>query len=114
MANTPTPERGPARTDVVEDLAVLRQSIQAWKRQDLRIGFVPTMGNLHAGHASLVELARARCDRVVASSFVNPTQFGAGEDFARYPRTPQADIELLASAGCDLLWRPSVDSMYPH
>ena len=114
MANIPTPERGPVHTEVVEDLATLRERIHGWKRSDLRIGFVPTMGNLHAGHASLVRLARAHCDRVVASSFVNPTQFGAGEDFGRYPRTPQADIELLAGSGCDLLWRPSVDSMYPH
>ena len=100
--------------DTVSDLGVLRAQVSDWKRSGLRIGFVPTMGNLHAGHYSLVELARAHADRVVASVFVNPTQFGPDEDFARYPRTPQADAAGLAAAGCDLLWLPSVDTMYPH
>jgi pantoate--beta-alanine ligase len=100
--------------DTVSDLGALRAQVRDWKRAGLRIGFVPTMGNLHAGHYSLVELARAHADRVVASVFVNPTQFGPNEDFARYPRTPQTDAEGLAAAGCDLLWLPSVDTMYPH
>jgi pantoate--beta-alanine ligase len=71
------------------------------------------MGNLHAGHHSLIALARQHADRVVASVFVNPTQFGPNEDFARYPRTPEADTAGLQAAGCDLLWLPSVETMYP-
>jgi pantoate--beta-alanine ligase len=100
--------------ETVTELASLRVRISAWKREGLRIGFVPTMGNLHAGHYSLVKLAREHADRVVASVFVNPTQFGPNEDFARYPRTPEADVAGLDAAGCDLLWMPSVETMYPH
>ena len=100
--------------ETVSELAALRRQIGAWKRAGLRIGFVPTMGNLHAGHYSLVQLARAHADRVVASIFVNPTQFGPNEDFARYPRTPETDAAGLAAAGCDLLWLPSVATMYPY
>ena len=94
-------------------LAGLRARVSDWKRAGLRVGFVPTMGNLHAGHFSLVELARRHADRVVASVFVNPTQFGPGEDFARYPRTPDDDAAGLEAAGCDLAWMPSVEAMYP-
>ncbi|GAB3732873.1 pantoate--beta-alanine ligase [Luteimonas pelagia] len=99
--------------DAVSDLATLRARVAGWKREGLRVGFVPTMGNLHPGHHSLVALARAHADRVVASVFVNPTQFGPGEDFTRYPRTPDADAAGLAAAGCDLLWMPTVEAMYP-
>ena len=99
--------------DIATDLAQLRARISEWKRAGLRVGFVPTMGNLHAGHHSLVALARQHADRVVASVFVNPTQFGPNEDFARYPRTPEADAAGLEAAGCDLLWMPGVDTMYP-
>ena len=91
----------------------LRARVAGWKRDGLRVGLVPTMGNLHAGHHSLVRLARQHADRVVASVFVNPTQFGPGEDFDRYPRTPDEDAAGLADAGCDVLWLPSVDTMYP-
>jgi pantoate--beta-alanine ligase len=77
------------------------------------IAFVPTMGNLHAGHISLVELAKQHGGPVVASIFVNPLQFGAGEDFERYPRTLDADCEKLAAAGCDLVFAPDVAEMYP-
>lgn len=100
--------------EVVTELPALRARIAEWKRAGLRVGFVPTMGNLHAGHFSLVRLARTRADRVVASVFVNPTQFGPNEDFGRYPRTPEADAAGLAAAGCDLLWLPSVETMYPY
>lgn len=97
----------------IEDAATLRARVAAWRAQGQRIGFVPTMGNLHAGHLALVRQARDLCERVVCSIFVNPTQFGPNEDFARYPRTLEADAEALAGAGCDLLFLPSVGVMYP-
>ncbi len=96
-----------------DTVAQLRATIAAWRREGARIGFVPTMGNLHEGHHSLIDAARARCERVVASVFVNPTQFGPNEDFHRYPRTLEADAAALAQRGCDLLFAPSVDEMYP-
>lgn len=91
----------------------LRACVAQWRSSGLRVGFVPTMGNLHDGHFSLVELARQHVDKVVASVFVNPTQFGPNEDFGRYPRTPEADAQGLAEAGCDALWLPDVAAMYP-
>jgi len=94
-------------------LAALRAQIRQWRREGASVGFVPTMGNLHAGHHALVTLARKHADRVVASIFVNPTQFGPNEDYARYPRTPDSDIRSLAESGCDALFLPSVDEMYP-
>ena len=94
-------------------LSELRQQIGDWRREGLRVGFVPTMGNLHAGHFALVDLAREHSDRVVASIFVNPTQFGPNEDYARYPRTPDSDIAGLSGKGCDALFLPSVEEMYP-
>lgn len=99
--------------EAVSELAALRARVAGWRHEGLRVGFVPTMGNLHAGHRSLVALAREQADRVVASIFVNPTQFGPGEDFARYPRTPDEDVAGLQAAGCDLAWLPAVDTMYP-
>jgi pantoate--beta-alanine ligase len=104
---------GPKAIEAITELDALRARVAAWKRDGLRVGFVPTMGNLHAGHHSLVRLAREHADHVVASIFVNPTQFGPGEDFTRYPRTPDADAAGLAAAGCDLAWMPSVGTMYP-
>lgn len=94
-------------------LDALRSQLRQWRQAGQRIALVPTMGNLHAGHYSLIELARQHADRVVASIFVNPTQFGPGEDFERYPRTPEADAAGLAAAGCDLLWLPPLEAMYP-
>ena len=94
-------------------LDALRAQIRGWRQAGQRVAFVPTMGNLHAGHFSLVTLARQHADRVVASVFVNPTQFGPNEDFDRYPRTPDADAAGLDEVGCDLLWLPSVEAMYP-
>ena len=99
--------------ETITELDALRARVNAWKREGLRVGFVPTMGNLHAGHYSLVMLARQYADRVVSSVFVNPTQFGPNEDFTRYPRTPEADTTGLEGAGCDVLWLPTVESMYP-
>lgn len=95
------------------ELASLRECINTWKREGRRIGFVPTMGNLHAGHYALIELAKHHCDAVVSSIFVNPTQFGPNEDYARYPRTEQRDADGLAQAGASALFLPSVDVMYP-
>ena len=91
----------------------LRQTVDAWRSAGERVGFVPTMGALHEGHLSLVRLARERADRVVASVFVNPTQFGPNEDFNRYPRQPEKDGAMLESAGCDLLFLPDVETLYP-
>ena len=91
----------------------LRAQVRGWRQTGQRIAFVPTMGNLHDGHYSLIALARQHAERVVASVFVNPTQFGPNEDFDRYPRTPEADADGLGEAGCDLLWLPSVETMYP-
>ena len=99
--------------DTVQAAAGLRERIGAWRRARERIAFVPTMGNLHAGHFSLVARARACADRVVASVFVNPTQFGPREDFASYPRTLDQDQAGLAAHGCDLLFAPEVAEMYP-
>lgn len=102
-----------SRIETITALDALRTRVDGWKREGLRVGFVPTMGNLHAGHHSLVRLAREHADRVVASVFVNPTQFGPDEDFDRYPRTPEDDAAGLQAAGCDVVWMPSVQTMYP-
>ena len=99
--------------DVVHTAADLRASVSAWRREGARVAFVPTMGNLHAWHLSLVELARKHAHKVVASVFVNPTQFGPNEDFASYPRTLDADRASLAAHGCDVLFAPGVDEIYP-
>jgi pantoate--beta-alanine ligase len=97
----------------VDRIPVLREQVRLWRASGARIGLVPTMGSLHEGHMSLLEAARQRSDRVIASVFVNPLQFGPGEDFERYPRTPDDDQRLLADAGCDLLFMPSVKEIYP-
>ena len=98
----------------VQDAGALRAVVRGWRAAGQTVGFVPTMGNLHAGHFSLIRLARARADRVVASVFVNPTQFGPGEDFERYPRTLTHDQAGLAEHDCDLLFAPDVTTLYPY
>jgi len=97
----------------VRDVAALREAIAARRRRGGRIGLVPTMGALHAGHLRLVERARATCDHVVASIFVNPKQFDRRDDLARYPRDEATDAARLAEAGCDLLYAPPLERMYP-
>jgi pantoate--beta-alanine ligase len=91
----------------------LRAQVRAWRTQGETVALVPTMGALHDGHLSLVQLAKARASRVVASLFVNPTQFSPHEDFEAYPRDESRDAILLANAGCDLLYAPSADEIYP-
>ena len=91
----------------------VRAQVAVWRREGLTIGLVPTMGYLHEGHASLVDAAAAQCDRVVASDFVNPTQFGPNEDLETYPRDFEHDCELLEAHGCSMVFYPSVDEMYP-
>jgi len=98
---------------IIRDAEALRTLIAGHRRDGRRIAFVPTMGNLHAGHHSLVRIAHEHGDVVVASVFVNPTQFGPNEDFARYPRTPQEDADGLARHGCGILFLPGVHTMYP-
>lgn len=105
-----------AETDalpVVRNIAALRETVSGWRRQGFTVGFVPTMGALHEGHLTLVREAGRRTDRVVASIFVNPAQFAPTEDLGTYPRQEARDAELLAEAGCSLLFAPTVAEMYP-
>jgi pantoate--beta-alanine ligase len=97
----------------VERINALREQVRQWRAEGARIGLVPTMGSLHEGHMSLLEAARQHADRVIVSVFVNPLQFGPGEDFERYPRTPEDDKRLLADTRCDLLFMPTVKEIYP-
>ena len=97
----------------IESASEMQQTALALRAQGRRIGFVPTMGNLHDGHLSLVRLAKTHADVVVVSIFVNPTQFGPNEDFAAYPRTVEADRALCEAEGVDLVFHPSVPDMYP-
>ncbi len=100
--------------NIVKTVADLRAAVTRARGEGKRIGFVPTMGNLHAGHVALVKKAGQRADFVVASIFVNPLQFGPNEDLASYPRTLTADQDKLFDAGCHLLFAPGVEEMYPH
>ena len=100
--------------ETVSTIAAVREQVRRWRSEGRRIAFVPTMGNLHRGHVSLIEAARRHGDRFVASIFVNPMQFGPNEDFAHYPRTPAEDGRMLAEAGCNLMFTPDVAEIYPH
>jgi pantoate--beta-alanine ligase len=97
----------------VRQLEDLREAISAWRQASERIALVPTMGALHDGHMALVEAAKRAADRVIVSIFVNPKQFGANEDLAKYPRKEAADSRLLTGAGVDVLWMPPVEIVYP-
>ncbi len=99
---------------VFEALPALRQRLRAARVAGQRIGLVPTMGNLHEGHLALVREARNHCDYVVATIFVNPLQFGPNEDFGRYPRTFEADVQALETSSCDAVYVPDATEMYPE
>lgn len=98
----------------IRRISAIRRLVTAWRKAGRRVALVPTMGNLHDGHVSLVKLARRRADRVVASIFVNPTQFGPGEDYAAYPRTLEADQHRLRMAGVHAVLVPGVSEIYPR
>jgi pantoate--beta-alanine ligase len=98
---------------IVQTISDLRAQVTAWRKAGARIGLVPTMGALHEGHLSLVRETQTRCDKVIASIFVNPTQFAPHEDFDRYPRTLESDAEKLGGVGLDLIFAPTVAEMYP-
>ena len=100
--------------DQANSVTELRQYVQHWKDHKQSIAFVPTMGNLHAGHLSLITKGQSLCDRSICSIFVNPMQFGPNEDFNHYPRTLDADIQLLESTGCDLVYMPTASELYPQ
>ena len=99
--------------DLIREPTQLRQATDGGREAGRAVGFVPTMGALHEGHASLIRRAREEQDLVVVSIFVNPRQFAPGEDLSRYPRDEARDLEVCASLGVDLVWAPSVDQMYP-
>lgn len=97
---------------IVSTVSELRNAVRAWHSAGQRVALVPTMGNLHAGHLALVNEAKKKADRVVVSIFVNPTQFGVGEDFETYPRTEHEDQQKLDAIGTDLLFQPAVSEVY--
>jgi pantoate--beta-alanine ligase len=99
--------------NVLHSATAMQQQTLRWRRDGLRIGLVPTMGALHAGHLSLVEAAKREADVVVATIFVNPTQFAPHEDFSKYPRTLDSDLRSLATVGCDCAFVPAADEVYP-
>jgi len=97
---------------IVNTVSELRDTVRAWRSAGQRVALVPTMGNLHSGHLALVKEAKKKADRVVVSIFVNPTQFGVGEDFETYPRTEREDRQQLNEVGADLLFQPVVSEVY--
>jgi len=98
---------------IIRELSELRTIVRKWQSNNRRTALVPTMGALHAGHVALVAASKQQANRVVASIFVNPTQFAANEDLSSYPRREAEDAAMLEAAGCDVLWVPSVETMYP-
>ncbi len=110
---TEAPKKMPKLLPIVRTVADLRAEIAKWRRDGATVAMVPTMGALHDGHLSLLQTGRQRADKVFASIFVNPTQFGPNEDFSKYPRQEAKDVEKLIKARCDLLYAPTVSEMYP-
>ncbi|VAV87767.1 Pantoate--beta-alanine ligase, partial [hydrothermal vent metagenome] len=98
---------------IIRQLGPLRDALAEFRKQGRKTGLVPTMGALHAGHMRLVEVAKEQCDIVLVSIFVNPAQFGEGEDLDTYPRQEAADVALLKAAGVELIWAPTLDQIYP-
>jgi len=107
------PDSKQSRVSILRDVAALRATVAGWRARGETIAMTPTMGALHAGHVSLVTLARQRACRVIMSIFVNPAQFAPNEDFSAYPRTFEADVELFAAAGGDAIFAPPVEAIYP-
>ena len=99
--------------EIIRDKDELRELVAEWRRSGEHIAIVPTMGNLHAGHTSLIEIARQHAERVVVTVYVNPTQFGEGEDFATYPRTMDKDTRRLRKVAADVLFAPADEAVYP-
>jgi pantoate--beta-alanine ligase len=100
--------------DQASSVIELQQYVQHWQDHDQSIAFVPTMGNLHAGHMSLIEKGQSLCDRTLCSIFVNPMQFGPNEDWDHYPRSLESDIERLEAIGCNLVYLPAASELYPE
>ena len=98
---------------IVRTVDALRALVRGWKAAGQHVGVVPTMGALHAGHLGLTRRAKAECDRVIVTIFVNPAQFNSAEDLAKYPRTEDADAALLATAGIDAIFAPAAEQVYP-
>jgi pantoate--beta-alanine ligase len=105
--------RRPRQPEVIESIDAMRAQVRRWQQAGERVGVVPTMGALHEGHLSLLRLAQRNCSKTVATIFVNPTQFAPHEDFARYPRTLEEDLARLKDVGCDSVFVPSQQEMYP-
>ncbi len=113
MSSRPSTEAA-AASPLIDTAPALRARSRAWRAAGERVALVPTMGDLHAGHLALVDAARARAERVIASVFVNPLQFGPGEDYADYPRRLDTDAARLAEHGAAVVFAPTVDTLYPH
>ena len=114
MSHTTTPQRESRPLQTLTRIAELREVVTGWRHAHESIAFVPTMGNLHLGHASLMAAAHLHGRRVISSIFVNPLQFGPTEDYGNYPRTIEDDTQLLVQYGVDALFHPTVDEMYPQ